>query len=288
MLQILQIPYLYFENEKKCSSNFMFLFYSGNHYELIRFKYFKQVVKNISNARKTILSVPVYYTIFKSNDLLENLPPLHMLFFIYGSVYQRLDEDKKQNFDVYNQIMSRFDGSFIKLQTNPRFMTKFTYYFPNAKPLKGGSETDIQGGAFVSPDYKPVPYYNPNPNPYNPNPYNPNPYNSYNPYNPYYENRYITKKPEDIGASKLAYTITIDMELYPGTSLTPSQISEMKCNNRYNAVRKAFASFTGRPYIIPPVYRTLPTSSDKTRRINEQNPNQQQIRRGGKTRKNYR
>lgn len=65
---------------------------------------------------------------------------------------------------------------------------------------------------------------------------------------------YITKKPEDNDSSKIAYSITIDMELHPGTSLTPQQISESKCNTKYNAIRKAFAEFTGRPYVIPPVY----------------------------------
>jgi hypothetical protein len=44
------------------------------------------------------------------------------------------------------------------------------------------------------------------------------------------------------------------MELHPGTSLTPQQISESKCNAKYNAIRKAFAEFTGKPYVIPPVY----------------------------------
>ena len=44
------------------------------------------------------------------------------------------------------------------------------------------------------------------------------------------------------------------MEVHPGTSLTPEQINEYKCNSKYNAIRKAFSEFTGKPYIIPPVY----------------------------------
>ena len=82
-------------------------------------------------------------------------------------------------------------------------------------------------------------------------------------YSPYVNQRYgyrpsrinyITKKPEDRDTSKIAYTITIDMEVHPGTSLTPEQISESKCNNKYNAIRKAFSEFTGKPYVIPPLY----------------------------------
>ena len=44
------------------------------------------------------------------------------------------------------------------------------------------------------------------------------------------------------------------MELFPGTSLTPKQISQAKCNNRYYAIRKALSDFTGIPYTIKPVY----------------------------------
>ena len=286
--QLLRLPYLYYDNEKKCSSKFMFLFYRGNHYELIRFKYFKQLITKTDNTRKKLTYVPNYYTLFNSetNSL---SPPLHILFLIYGSVYQSLDEANQKKFDVYKFIMTRFNVAFKKFQYNLSFTKIFKSYFPNAKiqaPTSKPPENkedelgfqDIDGGA-------------PNPNYYQPVPYNPNPYpyyNTYTPYTPYSRNQYITKKPEELGASKLAYTITIDMELYPGTSLTPQQISEMKCNNRYNAVRKAFASFTGRPYIIPPVYRTLTDSSNKTRRMNEPVGNQQPIRRGGKTQKIYR
>jgi len=138
-------------------------------------------------------------------------------------------------------------------------------------PNNNSAIYNIDGGA-INPyqrNYNQPYYTQPAYNPY----YSPSYYNQ-----TYYNSKYITKKPEEVGASKLAYNITIDMELYPGTSLSSKQISEMKCNNRYNAVRKAFADFTGRPYIIPPVYRTIEPA--KTRR-NVEEP----IKRGGKTRR---
>lgn len=70
----------------------------------------------------------------------------------------------------------------------------------------------------------------------------------------YSRQNYIKKKPDEQGTSKLAYTITIDLEVHPGTSLTPEQISQSKCNSRYNAIRKAYSEFRGKPYVIPPVY----------------------------------
>ena len=86
------------------------------------------------------------------------------------------------------------------------------------------------------------------------------------PYNkqPYYPMSVsMTKKKYQNESSKIVYTITIDMELHPGTTLSKEQISESKCNSRYNAVRKAFSEFTGRPYVIPPVY---PKSKNNTKK----------------------
>ena len=73
----------------------------------------------------------------------------------------------------------------------------------------------------------------------------------------------ITKKEDELDSSKISYTITVDMELYPGTELTPEQLNQSKCNSKYNAIRKAFSDFTGKPYVIPPVY---PDSKNTTRK----------------------
>jgi hypothetical protein len=45
------------------------------------------------------------------------------------------------------------------------------------------------------------------------------------------------------------------MEVHPGISLTPKQINESKCKSKYNAIRKAYSEFTGKPYVISPVYK---------------------------------
>jgi len=63
---------------------------------------------------------------------------------------------------------------------------------------------------------------------------------------------------------KPAYVVVIDMELHPGTSLTPKELYESKCNSRYNAIRKAYSEFTGTPYVIPPVYTHKTSQTKKT------------------------
>jgi hypothetical protein len=55
--------------------------------------------------------------------------------------------------------------------------------------------------------------------------------------------------------SNISYYITIDVELKKGTSLTPKEINETKCRNRWNAIRKAYANFRGMPYTPLPMYQ---------------------------------
>ena len=45
------------------------------------------------------------------------------------------------------------------------------------------------------------------------------------------------------------------MELYPGTKIPQNELQTLKCNQKWNAIRKSYAEFVGKPYVIPPVYR---------------------------------
>ena len=53
------------------------------------------------------------------------------------------------------------------------------------------------------------------------------------------------------------------MELQKGTSLNKKQISDAKCRQKWNAVRKAYAKFTDKKYIIPPVYDNSKNKTQK-------------------------
>jgi hypothetical protein len=246
--KILRMPYLNFNKERLCKDKCMFLFYKQNHYDLIRFNYNVQSVEE-KGVIKKLLNIKKYYTIFNINKL---LPPLHILFFIYGSYYIKLDDESKLKFSFYKNIMNGFDISIkkkIQLLNNKEFNTftnNFNHLFPgenrlnnlykkledNTNPLEHDEIEKKIGGAIS---------YN------NKNLYNKNLYNNNNVYN----NKNLIKKTEE---SKIAYSIIIVMELYQGTSLTPEKLKELKCNSKYNMVRKAYATFTGNPYIIPPVY----------------------------------
>jgi hypothetical protein len=47
------------------------------------------------------------------------------------------------------------------------------------------------------------------------------------------------------------------LELYPGTNVTTEQLSTIKCDSRWESVRKAWADFVGKPYVIIPEYEKL-------------------------------
>ena len=79
-------------------------------------------------------------------------------------------------------------------------------------------------------------------------------------------------KEKEKDTSKLAYYITIDLELFPGKSIPPEELKNLKCNNKWNAVRKAYSEFVGKPYKISPVYNK--TVKNKKENINNYKPYQ--------------
>jgi hypothetical protein len=216
---------------QNCSKNIMFLYYSNNHYELIRFKYKnKQTIKTIGDNLGTIKQLDFkYYTIFNANDL---PPPIHILFLIYGSIYSQMDIVSKNNFSIFKDVMIKMDQSTKQILTHDK-AEEFIKYFDNYFPFEGKTirNLNIQQNNELIGGAEPA--------------------------------KQNVANPPEKGSSKIAYLITIDMELHPGTSLTPQQISESKCNNKYNAIRKAFAEFMGKPYIIPPIYRETKNNTQK-------------------------
>jgi hypothetical protein len=69
-------------------------------------------------------------------------------------------------------------------------------------------------------------------------------------------------------SSKLAFSVTIDMELRPGTKITISELVNGTCNNRWNKIRKSYSVLTGKKYVIPPVYNFKYSKKNKTTNIN--------------------
>jgi len=64
----------------------------------------------------------------------------------------------------------------------------------------------------------------------------------------------MVKREEQNDQSKLAFDITIGLELYPGQNISKEQLANLKCNSRWEDVRKAWSEFIGKPYVITPNY----------------------------------
>ena len=63
--------------------------------------------------------------------------------------------------------------------------------------------------------------------------------------------------------SLLSYYITIELFLQKGDTITKEQFKKIKCEQKWNAVRKSYAKFTRKKYVIKPVYDKEPFSKKK-------------------------
>jgi hypothetical protein len=236
-----------FDIESVCKKKVMFLLYDNNHYELIRFKFNLKNITHTENIPKSLIYKTVYFTIFENNIF---IPPLHILFLFYGSFYSRLNVEIKKQVRIFNNIMNVIDNSMYKVleSKNERFIKTFDSYFPYSKSIYSLLdnkyienkkpdivEENLSGGKNTSKEL------------------------------------FIKKEKDD---SKLEFVVTVYMELHPGTSLLPEDKRDLKCNQKYNMIRKSFSDLIGKPYVIPPVYiRSSKTSkndkqimSNKTRK----------------------
>jgi hypothetical protein len=134
------------------------------------------------------------------------------------------------------------------------------------------------------PPYNPA-AYNPaayNPAAYNPAAYNPSPYNtmylpSRSPYSyPYYNQRLpynaSQNKAKD-SKSKLSFYITIDLELFPGTSANAFQKSVVKCQSTFERIREAWSDIFGYQYRPSPMSDAYTYGIQRNKNNNNNNKN---------------
>ena len=220
--ETISIPFALLKQGNNCNK-YMFLYYKSGHFELVTFKYkYRQPKLNSENYITGYNTLIKRVTIFQKTDM----PPIYMMFLIYGSYYCSLDSSNKEIFAFYKNIMILLDNlinnKILKdAIISDKFKEIFTTVFPNTKNVS------TIGGAITSPYSKTI-----------------YPRTVY-PTTP------IKKKDE---TSKLAYQVTIDMQLYPGTSIPPEELKKLKCTQKWNSVQKSWSELTGKPYVIKPVY----------------------------------
>jgi hypothetical protein len=267
----LRIPYANFSPVLNNWNKYLFLYYNQGHYELITFNQKTTAQKIVSTGKLQIKKIKKSKIIFDRNDNISEIPPIYILFTIYGSYFSSIvTRQEKETFTFKRDIMLTIqniinNNLYIRPDYNTIFYPLFKLYFPNSyiqeNPTQPINQIKSSGGGSDDPDYHGGAY--PSYNPY----YRP----TY--YNPQYNMAYNMEK-KDRDNSQLAYTITIDMELSPGTSLSTEEISNAKCNSKWNSIRKSWSELTGKPYVIAPVYNKL-INKEETNKAQNQVPLQQ-------------
>jgi hypothetical protein len=161
------------------------------------------------------------------------LPPIYIIFSIFGGFYANYGPDERRNFTFHPEIMAFIEQAINNIQHGSSpviyaafFLPVFKKFFFNAQmpPIhRGGSINENLENQHGGKRYK-----------------------------PYLARNYF--KPVD--NSQLAYYITVDLELSPGTSLTSEEAEKLKCTHKWNLIRKAYSNLVGKPYNITPVYQT--------------------------------
>ena len=195
------------------------------YYGIITFSY--AIKPSISGIKSSTFM----FTIFNKNNT-QFSPPLYMLYTIFYLKYLDRGTYDINNFAFYPQIMVGFNLGFESL-LNKSGSSRDWSYFDNAYTwfktpalkqilIDNGYDTSsgfIKGGTRN------------------------------------YSKNYSFLKNEGVkDLSKICYSISLDLELKKGSPLTPDELKQSNCTQKWNTIRKSFANFTDRKYNIPPVY----------------------------------
>jgi hypothetical protein len=172
-------------------------------------------------------------TIFNRND--NVIPPFYIIFLIFSIFFVKLMPIDKEKVILFSNFLYAIQNSFNNIIQTPISSDKNVGTFiNNYQDFFGPIHREIIGGA--------INHRKGSPN--------------------------FLKKEEKQDRVQISFHITIDMELQKGTKLSKEQISDIKCTKAWNKVRKSYAEFTGKKYVIPPVYDNL---SDKYNKKEEPN-----------------
>jgi hypothetical protein len=137
------------------------------------------------------------------------------------------------------------ENSVLYINKNPYVIADVQWSSGNWKIVNKPPQPNLKGGINYRPNnLSYIPKYNTNLN----------------------NNKYLSQNMIKKENPQIAYYITIDMELRPGTSLTFEEIKNAKCNRKLNSIKKDWSGLTGAPYSIRPLYtqKTL-RGGNKTR-----------------------
>ena len=218
------------------------------YYGIITFSY--KLKPNIPNAKSSIFM----FTIFNKNNI-QFSPPLYMLYTIFYLKYLDKGTYNINNFAFYPEIMLGFYQGFISLVKKCKTTGNWVYFdnaytwfkTPALKQILIDNEYNTTNGTFIKGGARNNNYYNKNT----------------------VSNNFL-KTPD---VSKICYSVSLEMELKKGSPLTPDELKQSNCAQKWNTIRKSFANFTDRKYNIPPVYKQTLKNNTKNKSNNNTNNN---------------
>ena len=260
----LRIPFANFSNGSNRWKKYLFLYYYGGHYELITFSYVRKSLPRVGSNTgfKHTSKTAVIYDI-RDHKI---IPPIYILVLIYGSYYSNKSDAYKQQFIFFPDLMEKIDDSYNNIiasnyANDNQLLDKFNLYFNTTFQGRNLSTSTSVVPQIENTSQEGGLYYN--------------------------KPAYKMEKTGEKDDSNISYYITIDMELQPGLTLTPEELKDAQCRQKWNSVRKAYAGFTGQPYVITPIYQTNKTAKNKEdQSTNKNNSQKGGLRKIHKTRKN--
>jgi hypothetical protein len=160
------------------------------------------------------------------------IPPIYIVFLLFSLYYVQLNAEDQKQIELFSEYFNFFQDSFeriLKKNTDKTFINNFNNTF----------NTNIN--SLLNTKY------------------------------PIFQQLSLSNKAKGGASEKsaLSYYITIDLELQKGETISKEQAKEIKCRQKWNAVRKAYAKFTKKKYVIPPVYdySKETTNNNKTRKV---------------------
>jgi hypothetical protein len=176
------------------------------------------------------------------------------MFIIFSTYYFDRSQEIKQNYTFYPEIMRYIYNSFTQIENSnsdqyKEFIETFKQFFPTTHI----DSPDMIGG------YQP--------------------YNRYQPYNQQHQQQYRQIKQKE--TPHIAYYITIDLDLKPGTSLTPEELKGIGCVKKWNSIKKAYSDFRGKPKTVMPNYHLINKPNNKTNKNTSKNTSKKANIRGG-------
>ena len=252
---ILRIPYVSDINSNW--SRYMFIYHESNHYELMSFDY---VIKTFQKEPTfSVKTQNIRKVIFDKNG--NFYPPFSVIFLIFASFYVNiLDPKHKQNFSLLPDILNIINQSFNKIlvknddieldtaadSTRDKFINLFdnTFHAFVLKKYRNNDRREIMDNFIEDYQEKGGAITNVYRQPYVSSYVNNNKNNN-------------TSTQGESNKTNISYYITINMELHKGTTISPEERSNLKCKQRWNAVRKSYADMRGLNYVPLPDYSTI-------------------------------